>query len=69
MNLNQIINMLIRMVMKRLMNFGITRGIEMAAGKGKAPAEMTPAERKAAGDMRAAAKRARQAARITRRMR
>ena len=69
MNFNQIIDMLIRMVMRKLMNFGINKGIEMASGKGKTPAEMTPEERKAAGDMRAAAKRARQAARITRRMR
>lgn len=69
MNMNQLINMMIRMVMQKLMNFGIRKGTQLAAGKGKPAAEMTPAERKAARDMRAAVKRARQAARITRRIR
>ena len=40
------------MVMQKLMNFGIRKGTQLAAGKGKPAARMTPAERKAAQDMR-----------------
>jgi len=68
MSLDRLINQLIRMVTRRAVNFGINKGVELAAGKGKPASQMTAAERKAAQDSRAAIKRARQAARITRRL-
>ncbi|HRO13797.1 MAG TPA: hypothetical protein PLL33_01905 [Paracoccus sp. (in: a-proteobacteria)] len=70
MNLNQILNMFGRMVTRRLMNWGVNKDIDAAtrrAGgtvKGK-PALSTQKQAKAA---REAVKRARQAARVTRRI-
>lgn len=64
---------LIRAATRAAMAIGITKGIDYAARRGKKPEEMTAAERKQAQKMsktsRNAVKRARQAARITRRMR
>lgn len=79
-NLNTVINMFIRLVMRRTMNAGINKGIEMAGRRGKSPtngtagaktagAKLSPEERAQARTSRDAAKRARQAAAITRRMR
>ncbi|NHF72825.1 hypothetical protein G7044_06735 [Paracoccus sp. 12-3] len=55
------------------MAFGIKKGIDVLATRGKDPARMTPEERAAAAktqrSAREAVKRARQAARITRRIR
>jgi hypothetical protein len=64
MDLNRILSMISRIFVRKAVN----KGIDYAARRGKDPAQMTPAERKQAGDARALAKRARQAARITRRM-
>lgn len=62
MNLNQLINMILRMFSGRLVNWGIRR---MNAPK---PGEKhTAAQRQREKSMRQAVKRARQAARITRR--
>ncbi|MDF2140016.1 hypothetical protein [Paenirhodobacter sp. CAU 1674] len=69
MTLDRLITTAINTIMRRLLNLGITKGIDMAAGKGKSQAQMTPEERKQAQNARAAVKRARQAARITRRLR
>lgn len=69
MDLGKIVQMILNMVLRRAVNFGITKGIDAVAGKGKPAAQMTEAERKAAATSRAAVKRARQAARITRRLR
>lgn len=75
MNLDRIINMIMRRVLGKLVNRGVDAGIGMASRRGKggeAPAaqgEMTPEERKRARQARQAAKRAKQAARMTRRMR
>jgi hypothetical protein len=68
MNANQIINMVMRMLGRRLINGGINKGIDLAAGRGKPAAEMTPEEHAQATQARQLAKRARQAARITRRL-
>ena len=68
MNLNQIINMIIRMLTRRAVNFGITKGIDLASGKGKPRAAMSEAEQTQAADMREAAKRARKAANVAKRM-
>ncbi|MDO5657006.1 MAG: hypothetical protein Q4G36_01605 [Paracoccus sp. (in: a-proteobacteria)] len=69
MNLNGLINRLIRMFTMRAIN----TGINTAARRGKSEADMTPEERARARAQakkgREIAKRARQAARITRRMR
>ncbi|TKD18238.1 hypothetical protein FBT96_10765 [Rhodobacter capsulatus] len=65
----KLLQMVWSMILRRLLRVGVTKGIEMAAGKGKPAAQMTKAERKAAKSARQAVKRARQAAAITRRMR
>lgn len=77
MNLNQLGGAfgrhLLNAVVRAAVAVGIAKGIEYAANRGKDPAKMTPEERKLAEkanrDTRAVVKRARQAARITRRMR
>jgi hypothetical protein len=65
MGLNRIIHMLTRMVSRRAMNWGINKGIDKIAKSGGKPA---PVSAKQARDMRTAVKRARQAARLTRRI-
>jgi hypothetical protein len=69
MDLARLLQMIGNMVMRALMQLGLRRGVDVWAGKGKAAAEMTPAEKQAAKQARKAIKRARQAARITRRLR
>ncbi|MEZ5724633.1 MAG: hypothetical protein R3E47_06005 [Paracoccaceae bacterium] len=77
MNMNQFMNVfgrhLMRAATRAAVAIGITKGIEYAANRGKDPAQMTPEERqqalKAQKDTRAMVKRARQAARITRKIR
>ncbi|WP_199259089.1 hypothetical protein [Paracoccus binzhouensis] len=64
MNMNQFINMLVRMVTNRLLNWGIRRVNAPRPGTRQSPQQR--ARDKAA---REAVKRARQAARIARRMR
>lgn len=65
-----IVNTLMRMLSRRAMNWGLRKGTDMIArrGTGTAAGKMTPAARKQAQDTRQAVKRARQAARITRRL-
>ncbi|MTE00057.1 hypothetical protein GIY56_07145 [Paracoccus sp. YIM 132242] len=65
MSLNSIINTLTRMVSRRAMNWGINKGIDRVAKSGGKPAQVSA---KQAKDMRMAVKRARQAARLTRRI-
>ncbi|WP_134680741.1 hypothetical protein [Paracoccus ravus] len=65
MSLNQFFNMLSRMVTNRLMNWGINKGIrQMNSTGGKQTAQQRQREKSA----RQMVKRARQAARITRRL-
>ena len=64
MTLNQILNMAIKMITRRLLNFGIDKGAQMISSRGKG--QGSPEQQKQAREI---AKRARQAARITRRMR
>lgn len=71
MNLNQIFNMLARMVTRRAVNWGMNKGIGHVSkrmGGTTAKGQPTSAANKQARNMREATKRARQAARITRRM-
>lgn len=73
MNLNGIINMIARMMTRRATKWGMKsmdRHLSGGGRKGAAGGGDTPAAAgKARGDLRAASKRARQAARITRRLR
>jgi hypothetical protein len=68
MDLNQIINMITRMFVRKAVNKGINKGIDFAARRGKSPAAMSAADHKQANSARDIAKRARKAARITRRL-
>ncbi|WBU57436.1 hypothetical protein [Paracoccus sediminicola] len=73
MNLNHIINMVMRQVTRRATNAGIDKGLDMLARRGKDPADMTDQERREMANSkkstRQMVKRARKAARITRRIR
>jgi len=63
MNANRIINMLLRMFMRKAVN----KGIDMAARRGKSPAEMTPEEREQAQKVKQTTGKARKLARLARR--
>lgn len=63
--MNQIINMIVRMVVRRLVMFGITKGADVVAKRRAGTATLTPEQRRQSGET---AKRARQALRIGRRM-
>lgn len=64
----KLLQSLLNMVMRRAVQTGVMKGVEMLASKGKTPEEMTPAERQAAKEARKAAKRARQALGVVRRL-
>jgi len=64
MNINRIINMLLRMFMRKAVN----KGIDMAARRGKPPAEMTPEEREQAQIAKQTAGKAQKLARLARRL-
>ena len=68
MNLDQMLNMFMRLVGRKLMSRGIDAGFDRIAGKSKAKDDMTPQERQAAGQIKQAGKRAQQAARLSRRV-
>ncbi|MDO5613687.1 MAG: hypothetical protein Q4G14_10670 [Paracoccus sp. (in: a-proteobacteria)] len=73
MNFNQLINMVMRMFTQRAMNWGMRRATRTArkTDTGKVARKddgLTPAQRKQQAQAREATKRARQAARITRRI-
>ncbi len=73
MNLNRLINMAINIVMRKLLNFGINKGMGAMSQRGNRSAgaaadrPMTPQEQRMAQDAKEAAKRARKAANIARR--
>ncbi len=68
MSIDRIISMIMNQIMRRVINTGINKGISHFAGKGKSASKMTEAEKAQAGTGRETAKRARQAAKITRRL-
>jgi hypothetical protein len=68
MDVQRLISMLGRMFLRKAMTKGLNAGIDLFARKGKAPADMTPADHEQARQAREMAKRAKQAARITRRL-
>ncbi len=59
MNLNQIINMVLRIFMRKAVNFGVNKGIDMAARRGKPDSEMTPEDHQQAAKARETAQKAR----------
>lgn len=67
MNANQIINIIMRMFIRKAVNKGMDAGINRLAGKGKSREEMSPEERRAARGGKQAARRARQAMKMSRR--
>lgn len=64
MNANQIINMVIRLFMRKAVN----KGIDMAANRGKSTDQMTTAEREQAKKAKQTAGKAKKVARLARRM-
>ncbi|MFN3294747.1 MAG: hypothetical protein ACK4S2_12015 [Gemmobacter sp.] len=68
MNFDQIVNTISRIFLRRAVNWGLNKGIDTVAGKGKPKGQMTEAERHLANKGRETAKMARKAARITRRL-
>lgn len=68
MDVQRLINMIVNTVTRRLINLGINKGMDFASRKGKRKDQMTVVDRKQAKDAREIAKRARQAAKITRRL-
>lgn len=68
MDLNRLINMIVNIFLRRAVNSGINKGMGLFAAKGKPAPQMTPQERQQAAKGRDLQKRARQAAKITRRL-
>jgi len=66
--MDRLLNMILNIFLRRVINTGINKGINHFAGKGKPAAQMTPQEREQAAKGQDLQKRARQAARITRRL-
>ncbi len=64
MNVNQIINMLLRMFMRK----AVTKGIDMAARRGKSSADMTAGEREQVQKAKQTAGKAQKLVRLARRM-
>lgn len=63
--MNQIVNMIVRQVVRRLVMFGITKGVDVASKRRAGNVELTPEQKSKAG---VTSKRAKQALRIARRM-
>ncbi|OYX44260.1 MAG: hypothetical protein B7Z02_05750 [Rhodobacterales bacterium 32-67-9] len=68
MKLNQIVDMIVRTVMRRVINLGINKGIDYASRRGQQKPGAGGGDHSQSRDARALAKRARQAAKITRRL-
>lgn len=66
--MNRIINTIINQLVRRFVNIGIGKSINHFAVKGKPSTQMTRAEKAQSKTGREAAKRARQAAKLTRRL-
>jgi hypothetical protein len=68
MNLNGLINMILHRVIGRMVTRGVDVGIDMAVGRGKDSKDMSPEERKQAKQGRELTGRAKQMAKIGRRL-
>ncbi|WP_159087007.1 hypothetical protein [Loktanella sp. Alg231-35] len=61
------VDRLIQMMMRKLMRSGINKGIDLAARQGKAPEDMTPQEREQAKSAKQTAQKAQKGMRAARR--
>lgn len=61
------INMVVRMILRRLINRGVSAGIDRAFGSAKDPRQMTVEERRRHEQAQANAKRSKKALRVVRR--
>ncbi|HQU68284.1 MAG TPA: hypothetical protein PLI43_08785 [Albidovulum sp.] len=68
MNLNRFLNMVVNIVTRRAINAGINKGIEMFSRRRTPEPPPLSAEEKLRQEARATARRARQAAKLTRRI-
>ncbi len=68
MNFNSIIQMITNLLIRKVVNKGVDMGIDYASRRGKPAADMTPEDHAQAQSAKAMAKRAKQAARLTRRL-
>lgn len=68
MDLNRLLNMVLRIFVRKGVNWGINKGVDYAARRGKPSGQMTQTDHAQARSARDLAKRARKAARITRRL-
>ena len=68
MNLNSIIQMITNLLIRKAVNKGVDMGIDYASRRGKPVADMTPEDHAQAQSGKTMAKRAKQAARLTRRL-
>jgi hypothetical protein len=66
--MERILTQIMNMVMRKLMNWGVNAGINHLSGGGKAPKDMTPEERAQAAKGRDLAQKARQMAKLGRRL-
>ncbi len=62
------VDRIIMMIFRKFMNRGVSKGIDMAANRGRDPKDMTQDERQQAKQARDASKRARKAMQMGRRM-
>jgi diacylglycerol kinase len=62
------INMIVNIVMRKLINTGVNKGIDLASRKGKGQADSTPADHAQASAGKDTAKRAKQMAKMARRI-
>ena len=66
--MDRIIQMFLNKLLSRFMNTAINKGVDYAARRGKAPGQMTDADQEQARQAKDALKRARQAAKLARRI-
>ncbi|MGB3278484.1 MAG: hypothetical protein WBA92_04750 [Pseudorhodobacter sp.] len=66
--MDRIITMVINQVIRRFVNIGISKGIDLVAGKGKPAAQMTADEMAQSRQGRETAKNARQMVKMARRL-
>lgn len=66
--MDRIIQMFLNKLLSRFMNTAINKGVDYAARRGKAPGQMTDADHEQARQAKDALKRARQAAKLARRI-
>ena len=67
--MDRIIQMILNKLLGRLVNTAVNKGVDYAARRGKSPDQMTPEELQQARAGKEMAKRARQAVKLTRRIR